>query len=285
MSASNSVIVPGNIVLTPMRVTFNGVDLGGTVAGVDFSPKYDIADITVDQYGKTVVDGVVSGQHYNVKFTLAETKLAEAWKVAFPHSKLVGTFPNQSEYFDMQIGDKLSNHAHVLNLHPLSAVDGDLSQDLTFYLAVAKSASEVKYGPDKQVGLACEMQILPDTSIVPAKFCLYGDPNIGIINASAATAVPGGGNVGNATISNIGVANAYTKTETITIAVVGQTSGNNIYVSGSQSGALGEFHVGAANGQLFDFVSNPIAFRLTQGTVQLQVGDTFTIATTGANYS
>lgn len=285
MSASNSVITPSNIQLSPMRVTFNGVDLGGTVEGVSVNPKYKLADIKVDQFGDTIVDAVVAGQGYNIKFVLAETLDVTKWKVAFPHSKLVGTFPNQSIYFDMQTGDKVSLHAAQLILHPLDKTDGDTTADFLFYKAVAMSASEVKYGPDKQTGLQVEMLCLPDTSVLPAKFMTYGNPNIGLVNASFAAAASGGGNVGNALISSISVSNQFTKTETITVSVVGQTSGNNIYVSGSQSGPLGEFHVAAANGSLFNFVSNPIDFTITQGTVQLQVGDVFTIATTGANYA
>lgn len=268
-----------------MRVTFNGVDLGGTVDGVTVNPKYKLADIKVDQFGDTIVDAVVSGQGYNIKFVLAETKDKTKWKVAFPHAKLVGNSPDQSIYFDMQTGDKVSLHAALLNLHPLSASDGDTTTDFTFYKAVAMSASEVKYGPDKQTGLSVEMLCLPDTGTVPAKFLIYGNPNNGIVNAAASAAVAGGGNVGNAVISAISVASAFTKTETITVSVVGQTSGNNIYVSGSQSGPLGEFHLAAANGSLFSFVSNPIDFTITQGTIQLQVGDTYTIATAAANYS
>lgn len=287
MSASNSIITPPDIVLSPMRVTYNGVDLGGTEGGVTFSPKYDIADIMVDQYGKTKIDGVVSGEHFNVKFTLAETKNKSNWKVAFPHSKLVGSGGEGSEsiYFDMQIGDKLSNHTAVLILHPLSAVDGDLSQDIMIYKAVALSASELKYGPDKQVGLAVEMEALPDTNVIPARFCLYGDPSIGIINASAGAAVPGMSNVGNGTIGAIGVNNAKTETETVTVQCVGQTSGNDFSVTGSLSGPLGDLHLNAASGSLIHFVAPPISFTITQLGTQFAYGDVFTIPTTGANYS
>jgi hypothetical protein len=285
MSASNAALTPADIVLTPMRVTMGGVDLGGTEGGVHLSPKYKIAPIHEDQAGDTQLDGVVAGQHYTCKFVLAETKNKAHWKIAFPHAKLVGTAPNQLMYFDLQIGDKLSNHTQVVTLHPLAQVDGDLSQDITLYKAVAMSASEIKYGPDKQTGLSVELMILPDISVIPFKFLSYGDPTIGLVNAIAAAAVSGGGNVGNGVISAQAANNAYTKTETITVQCVGQTTGNDFSVSGSLSGALGEFHVAAANGSLFHFVSNPISFTFTQGTVQSAFGDSYTIATTAANYA
>jgi len=184
----------------------------------------------------------------------------------------------------MNIGDKLSTHAALLTLHPLSAAPGDMTTDLNFYKAVAMNASEVKYGPDKQTGLQVTMMVLPDTSVSPSRFMLYGDPAQGLINASAGSATPGMSNVGNGTITSIGVSNQYTKTETITVQCVGQTMGNNFYVSGSLSGAIGDFSVGAASGSLFHFVANQIQFTLTQGTVQFAYGDTFTIPTSGANY-
>lgn len=284
MSASNSNLTPSDIVLTPMRVTLGGVDLGGTEGGVTVSPKYKIAPIKEDQAGDTELDGVVSGQAYTVKFILAETKLANHWKIAFPHAKLVGTYPNQSLYFDLQIGDKLSLHAQLMLLHPLSAVDGNLTQDLTFYKAVAMSATEIKYGPDKQTGLSVEMMILPDTGVIPFKFMIYGDPSIGIVNASAGAAVSGA-NTGNGVISSVGVSNASTETETITVQCVGASSGNNFDVSGTVSGPLGGFHVAAAVSSTWNFVSNEITFTFTQGSIQSAFGDSYTIATVAANYS
>jgi hypothetical protein len=282
MSASNSVITPANIQLTPCRVTFNGVDLGGTEGGVTINPKYKISDITVDQYGDTVVDGVVSGQHYNTKFVLAESKFLPNWKVAFPHAKLLTG--NTNVYFDMQIGDKLSNHAFPLILHPLSNVDADLSGDLLCYKAVAMSATEIKFGHDKQIGLSVEMTILPDTSVVPARFVMLGNPANGIVSAIAAAAVAGA-NTGNGTITGQAPSNQFTKTEVITVLCVGASGGNDFAVSGSVSGALGTFHVGAVAGNTHAFISSPLSFTMTQGATEFAYGDSFTIATTAANYA
>lgn len=285
MSASNSTITPANIILTPVRVTFNGVDLGGTTGGVSTAPKYKLSNITVDQYGDTVVDAVVSGQHYNVKFILAESKNKANWKVAFPHAKLLTG--NTNVYFDMQVGDKVSLHAAALLLHPLSNVDSDLSGDLLFYKAVAMSATEIKYGPDKQIGLSVEMMILPDTSLLPARFVMHGDPANGIVNATAAGAVAGGGNTGNGTITSQTPTNAGTKTETITVQCIGigAAGATVIEVSGSVSGILGVFSVAAASTSTHTFNSPQVNFIMTQGTVTFVVGDTFTIATVAANYA
>ena len=286
MSLSNANLTPANIVLTPMRVTFNGVDLGGTTEGVDVLPKYKIADIKVDQSGDTVIDGAVSGQSYVVKLTLAETADKAKWKVAFPHGHQVGSGP-YSFYSDLQIGDKLSAHAFPLILHPLSAGNSDLSGDIMFYKAVATSASEIKYGPDKQSGLKVEFHILPDTGVIPWRFMLYGDPSIGLVAASAGAAVAGS-NTGNGTVTAIAVTNAGTKTETVTLTVLdGGGTGNDIKIVGSVSGILGVAHLASGVGSTVAFTAplNQIAFTVTQGSVEFVAGDSFTIATTASNYA
>lgn len=281
MSATNATITPPNIILSPMQVTFNSVDLGGTEGGVQINPKYDQANIMVDQYGKTVVDAAVSGQHYEVKLTLAEVKYKPNWKVAFPSAAIVGT--NQAMYFSMNIGDRMSSHQAKLVLHPLANSPSDLSGDYTFWTAVATSVADLKYGPDKQVGLACTFMVLPDSGVIPPRFMFFGDTSVALVAASA-SAVVVGSNTGNGTITAIAVSNAYTKTETITITVLGQTGGNNIGVSGSVSGPLGTVHVGATSTNTANFTSNPINFTVTQGTVEFAVNDSWTISTTGSNY-
>jgi len=284
MPVSTANVNPQAIVLTPMRVTYKGVDLGGTTDHVKVNIKYELADIMVDQYGKTSLNKKVSGHAFKVDFVLAEVADKSKWKVAFPFSHLITSGPNTAEYFDIQIGNDLLSQAGVLTLHPLSQVDADLSQDYTFWKAASISASEVNYGPDKQVGLKVEMVIFPDTSASPAKFMTYGDPGIGIVNAIAAAAVAGA-NTGNGTIGTEVAYNGYTRTETITVKCVGASSGNDFYVSGSSSGPLGEFHIASAAASTANFVCPQVSFTMTQGSTQFAYNDSFTIATTSANYA
>jgi hypothetical protein len=108
----------------------------------------------------------------------------------------------------------------------------------------------------------------------------HGDPAIGLIAASAAAAVAGGGNVGNGTVTGITAYNGFTKTETITLTAVGVPAANqaNFSVSGSLSGALGIATLGVG------FNSNPISLTINDGATDFVIGDSFTIATTAANY-
>lgn len=286
MSLSNAVVDPTKIPLSPMRVNWNGVDLGATEGGVTIGVKYETADIMLDQWGKTPADKKVSGHAFTVKLTLAEIKNKDTVAVALPsaHEITTGT---KSIYSDMQIGDSLLAKSHALILHPLEASDADLTEDYKFFKAVCTGATEVKYGPEKQSGMAVEFVVFPDTTTIPARFWIYGDPTIGIVNASAAAAVAGGGNTGNGTVGTITVANGFTKTETITLTVLGVPSGNksNWEVHGSISGPLGIVQLTGGAGGTGSFVSNPINFIITDGTIDFVIGDTFTIATTAANYA
>ncbi len=290
MSTSTATVNPNNISLTPQRVTFNGVDLGGTVASVKIKKDIKMSDIMVDQFGKTPIDKVVSGYAYEVTFELAEVKFKPNWKVVFPSDSLITSGPNQSVRSDMQIGDHLLAHSALLNLHPLEASNADVSTDYNFPKAASIQTSEIDYGPEKQSGLKVTMVIFPDLSASPPHFMTYGDPSIGSVSASAGSPTPGA-NTGNGTIDTVAVFNGVTKAETITIlGLDGGGSGNDFVVSGSVSGALGYVHVAAASASQATFIPTAgspqvINFKIHQGTIEFIAGDSFTIVTTPSNFS
>lgn len=282
---STANVTPGDIILSPGRITHGGVDLGGTVDSITIGVKYDLADIMVDQYGKTPLNKKVSGHAYTVKCTLSELKNIDRWKTAFPSAVKIVNGGVKSMLFQMAIGDSLLDRALPLIVHPLENADADLNGDFNFDLAVCMEASEVKYGPEKQTGLAVEFVIFPNTAISPARFFVYGDPSNALTHASAAAAVAGGGNVGNGVISAEAAFDGSTKTEVITVKCVGATSGNDFFVSGTLSGAIGEFHIAASAATTHNFVSDVIAFTFTQGSTQSAFNDSYTIATTASNYA
>jgi hypothetical protein len=293
MTTSYSQVNPGDIVLSPMRITAYppgggaGVDLGGTEGGVILSLKTDLAPILVDQYGKTEINHKVSGQHYSVKTILAQSADKTKWKQAFPHFDLITDISGHTLFvINAKIGDDLLSHAGKLVLHPLANADADLSQDYTIDLAACKSASELKYGPEKQIGLGVEFHVYLNTTVSPARFLTYGDRSIGIVHASAGAAVAGV-NTGNGTIGTIAAYDGHTKTETITLlcVAVDPTHGNVFSVTGSLSGLLGNFTLAAANLSTATFTQADISFVATQGSTQFAYGDSFTIATVAANFA
>ena len=290
MSNSNATVNPLNIPLSPMRVTYNGIQVGGTTSDVTISIKYKMAPIKVDQFGDSEIDDVVAGLHYSVKLTLAEVKNKDNWKIAFPSMNEVVNGSTKSIVGAMNVGDHLYPKALPLLLHPLENADADLSEDYLFPLASCQNSSEVKYGPDKQTGLMCEFKIYPNLNVSPAVYFIHGDPSNGQTNASAAAPVAGT-NTGNGTCTNVAVFNGITKTETITATCVGSSSAGSVFeVKGSISGALGSVNLPAASTSTANFVPTSgspevVTFKLTQGTTQFVIGDLFTIATTSSNFT
>jgi hypothetical protein len=163
--------------LSPMQVTFNGVDLGATLSGVVISASYKKSPLMADQSGSTVRDRRVSGIEITVKTELAQVQNKDIWKVVFPHATLV---PGGTAAIDFKdaIGQGDQANAFELVLHPLSKDALDLTTDYTFYKAVASAESEITYGPEEQAKLSIVWNILPDESEVPNKFFRYGDPAV-----------------------------------------------------------------------------------------------------------
>lgn len=93
--------------------------------------------------------------------------------------------------------------------------------------------------------------------------------------STVAAAVPGGGNVGNATIDS--VSGGYgAPAETITVLAL-TTGGNGVgtaRITGSKSGVIGVATVGTV------FASPIVTLRIVDGTTDLTIGDTYTLAVT-----
>lgn len=174
---SYATVTTSSMELTPMRVTFDGVDLGGTLANVVISSKYAKSNILADQSGSTVRDRRVSGIEITVTTELTEIQNKDIWKVVFPHATLIST-GTAAIVFKENMGDSDLANANLLTLHPLSKADGDLTTDYNFYKAVASAESTITYGPNEQARLKIVWNILPDESVQPNQFFKYGDPAV-----------------------------------------------------------------------------------------------------------
>lgn len=271
-------VLTQNMELTPCRVTYKGVDLGGTLDNVVVRPGFTKAEIKADQSGETIRDRRVSGLNIQVETALAEVQLKDIWKVVFPHAKLVdGGLAGKQMYFQAAVGDSDLAQSGELILHPLSKANADLSGDHKFFKAVASAESEFVLSPTDQAKLKIVWNILPDDSVSPERFYLHGDPAIGLVNALAGA--PGFVGTGDGTMTGVGVVNGVTKTETITaVCVTTAANGGVFFVSGSLSGPLGLATVGVG------FSSPVISFLINDGATDFILGDTFTVATTAANY-
>lgn len=279
MTQSFSTIHPNQFELTPCRVNFKGVDLGATKGNVKVMIEEKLADLKSDQLGDTVIDRKVSGFNAKVETSLDETQLKSNWKVVFPaHHLVTDNLGNQSFYFDSQVGASMRALAGPLVLHPLSRPDTDKTGDILIYLATAEPKSDYVFSSSEQNTLKVIWDMYPDFVTTPPRFMLFGDPSIGIVPATAGPAVAGTGNIGNGTVTGITVFSGSTQTESVTLLCVTPGSGGTFFISGSQSGPLGLAKVGTT------FNSAPISFLINTGATAFATNDSFTIATTAANF-
>lgn len=77
-----------NIKLGPAKVTFDGIELGFTIGGVEVQVQTSTHQTTVDQFGDTVVNEYIMGRNVTVKVPLAESTL-DNFKRLMPGSDLV----------------------------------------------------------------------------------------------------------------------------------------------------------------------------------------------------
>lgn len=272
---SFSTITPSKFELSPMRITYKGVDLGGSLGNVAINIETMLADLRADQFGEGIIDQKVSGLKMTISTELTQIKDPAIWKVVFPFYKQVGTDP-YSFYFDNEIGAAASDYAGALILHPLSMQDSDKSQDYKFYKAFAVAKSEPSYGPKEQVKLKVEFMILPDFTTQPARYMLFGDPAIGLVAGSAVQASYTG--TGNGTMGSISVGTSPT-TQTVTVqCIAAQTNAGLFKVTGALTGIIGVATVGVA------FSSSQVNFTISDGSTDFIVGDVFTITLTAPNY-
>lgn len=275
MSLSYATLNPQYTELSPCRVTFKGIDLGGTTGNVIIKPEDATAPIKMDQLGETNIDWKISGFNMTIETNIAEVQLKDNWKVVFPTHKLVTQGGQKLFYFDATIGARLSDFAGLLTLHPLSRPDSDKNGDINVWLAIAEGKSQLNFSPKDQQILKLVWHLLPDFTTTPVRFFAYGDLAVGLVAATHGTATAGS-NTGNGTVGSITVYSGVTKTETITLTALSATKFD---VEGSLSGPLGIATTGLT------FNSPELSFLITVGGTAFVANDSFTISTTAANYS
>ncbi len=177
---SYAAVTPANMELSPCRVKFNDVDLGGTLGNVVVKPVYEKADIKADQFGSSVLDRRVKGLKVTVETQLAEVSLLDNWLVAFPHLRDTTVGSDRVLDFVSKIGESDLGLAKELLLHPLSREDGDTSHDLSFPLACSNAESEYMLGPEGQTVLKIVWNIYLDTSVTPARLARFGDKDVDV---------------------------------------------------------------------------------------------------------
>lgn len=135
-----------NVQVGVCSVTFNGVDLGHTKGGVEFTYEPEYHEVTVDKYGNTPVDEILTGEKVEVKVPLAEFTIANMG-VAMPSGQFDGAGNTRRE-FGSNAGKRASNVAYELVLHPIN--EGTRRHDIVLYKAFVDSAVTLNHMVDEE---------------------------------------------------------------------------------------------------------------------------------------
>ncbi len=156
----------------PCSVSFKGTDLGLTKGGVEVEFGTEVATISADQFGDTIIDDVVKGRMIKVKVPLAERDLAN-FATVFPGSSLVGTTTKKLVVKDA-VGTSLRALAGQLVLHPRDNAAADKSGDITVPIAMCKGDFQFAFKHDDQRIYAIEFNGY--VNLDTGELFIMGDP-------------------------------------------------------------------------------------------------------------
>lgn len=149
-----------NVQLGVCSVSFNGVDLGHTKGGCEFTYEPSHTDITVDQWGETPINKILIGEKVLVKVPLAEFTIANL-KVSMPETTFAGA-ANARITGGKQTGAKATDTAAQLVLHPIS--EGTRRHDIVIYKAYVSSPIQINHKIDEVKVIEVEFGALIDES-------------------------------------------------------------------------------------------------------------------------
>lgn len=148
----------------PCRITFNNVDMGHTLDGVEMTAERELKDVMVDRFGHTPIDKVLCGNRLKVKFKLAQTEW-DQWNWAIPEtSSYDGSAANDRADFGADAGYSLRGDAAQLVIHPLKNALTDFSDDVTIYKAISidNVTLPMKIDQQKAIELTFEALVVED---------------------------------------------------------------------------------------------------------------------------
>lgn len=278
---------PQTILVTSAIVKWKGVDIG-LVSGVKIVLKHEVTEVKTDQLGKAIVNHFHVGDTVSAEMMMDELT-AVRLKTAYAKAAYLTSGGASKVSWGRLIGEDFYSVAGILEIIPTSDDTAYYGRHFKMWKAAPVGDSSLEYGPDKKIQLKVTFFCYPDLTQAAGEFYgFFGDPAAGtLVPAAAAAAVPGGGNTGNGTVSGIGVNDIFTVTETWTLTCIHAVVNGGIFeVSGSITGARGNATVGSAYASNNIVPSNSeIVFTINDGATDFVVGDSFTIATTAANYT
>jgi hypothetical protein len=131
-----------NVKVGTCSISVDGTDVGHTAGDVIATYEPSWHDISVNMYGTdTIADKSLIGEKLMVKFTMAESTEANIER-AIPMGD--GTTAGKVT-IGSQAGQRASDSAVQLVLHPIANAAGDRSEDIVLYKAISSEAVEVPF--------------------------------------------------------------------------------------------------------------------------------------------
>lgn len=167
-----------NIKLGTCNVTFDGVDLGLTIGGVELEVTTSTHETKVDQYGETIVEQIITGRTVKVTVPLGETTLENMVKIMPGATLTTQAGPPIKKKVIMKTGAGISllAIAKPLILHPTVLVGTDKSEDVLIPLAATSGAIKFAYKHDQERVFNIEFNAYPDP--ITGNMVTFGDPTV-----------------------------------------------------------------------------------------------------------
>lgn len=153
-----------NVKIGACKASFKGTDLGLTKGGCEVTITTNKHEVTVDQFGTSVVNNYITGRQIMVKVPLAETDL----------NKLLAVIPGATLVTDATVNTKkklviphgagisLADIAGELILHPTALADSDKSEDVVAPLASPGGDMTFSFVVDAERVYNVEFAVYPD---------------------------------------------------------------------------------------------------------------------------
>lgn len=127
------------ILAGPCEIKLDGTSIGHTQEGVAFTYTPSVRERTVDEYGETPIELILTGERIEVVARISQWELAKL-RVAFPAGVQGTDYQGIGRPAGYELG---SNQAKELVIHPLE--QSGTTYDVTLWKAVAGSPVEIGY--------------------------------------------------------------------------------------------------------------------------------------------
>ena len=175
MALSTATVTVSSFDIGPCRVTFDAIDIGGTLGNVTCNFKYTKADMKADQTGSALLDQAISGLEVTVETEFAEVRDKAIMHKLFPNVTYDATSTAALDWGN-QVPARQLPLAKELTLHPLVNDNAVVAQDWTFFKAVPSEESSYVFDPANQgkMKIVWKVYMPTDTYIM----FRYGDTTI-----------------------------------------------------------------------------------------------------------